>query len=35
MEPDARKLAGAITGRALYDGRINATEALQILKGAA
>ena len=34
MRPDARKLAGAITGRALYDGRINATEALQILRAA-
>jgi phosphoribosylformimino-5-aminoimidazole carboxamide ribotide isomerase len=34
-KPDASKLAGAITGRALYDGRINAREALQILKSAA
>ncbi len=34
MQPDARKLAGAITGRALYDGRINAAEALQILRAA-
>jgi phosphoribosylformimino-5-aminoimidazole carboxamide ribotide isomerase len=34
-KPDAHKLAGAITGRALYDGRINAGEALQILKSAA
>ena len=34
VRPDARKLAGAITGRALYDGRINATEALQILRAA-
>ncbi len=33
-KPDARKLAGAITGRALYDGRINAQEALSILKAA-
>ncbi len=34
MLPDARKLAGAITGRALYDGRINASEALSILRAA-
>jgi phosphoribosylformimino-5-aminoimidazole carboxamide ribotide isomerase len=34
-QPDARKLAGAITGRALYDGRIDAKEALSILKAAA
>jgi phosphoribosylformimino-5-aminoimidazole carboxamide ribotide isomerase len=33
--PEARKLEGAITGRALYDGRITAGEALQILKDAA
>ncbi|MCG6859475.1 MAG: 1-(5-phosphoribosyl)-5-[(5-phosphoribosylamino)methylideneamino]imidazole-4-carboxamide isomerase [Salaquimonas sp.] len=32
--PDAAKLAGAISGRALYDGRIDAKEALEILKGA-
>ena len=32
--PDARKLAGAISGRALYDGRIDAAEALQILRAA-
>ena len=32
MRPDARKLAGAITGRALYDGRIDAAEALSILR---
>jgi phosphoribosylformimino-5-aminoimidazole carboxamide ribotide isomerase len=30
--PDARKLEGAISGRALYDGRINPKEALAILK---
>jgi phosphoribosylformimino-5-aminoimidazole carboxamide ribotide isomerase len=35
MQPDARKLAGAITGRALYDGRLNAGEALALLKDAA
>ena len=34
MMPDAKKLAGAITGRALYDGRIDAVEALQILRAA-
>jgi phosphoribosylformimino-5-aminoimidazole carboxamide ribotide isomerase len=34
-KPDARKLAGAITGRALYDGRLNAGEALALLKDAA
>jgi phosphoribosylformimino-5-aminoimidazole carboxamide ribotide isomerase len=31
LQPDARKLAGAITGRALYDGRINANEALNLI----
>jgi phosphoribosylformimino-5-aminoimidazole carboxamide ribotide isomerase len=35
MKPDAHKLAGAITGRALYDGRLNAGEALALLKDAA
>jgi phosphoribosylformimino-5-aminoimidazole carboxamide ribotide isomerase len=34
MKPDARKLAGAITGRALYDGRIDAGEALKLLRAA-
>jgi phosphoribosylformimino-5-aminoimidazole carboxamide ribotide isomerase len=33
-QPDARKLAGAITGRALYDGRIKPDEALSILRAA-
>lgn len=32
--PDARKLAGAISGRALYDGRIDPAEALAILRAA-
>jgi phosphoribosylformimino-5-aminoimidazole carboxamide ribotide isomerase len=32
-QPDARKLEGAISGRALYDGRIDPTEALAILRG--
>jgi phosphoribosylformimino-5-aminoimidazole carboxamide ribotide isomerase len=31
--PDAKKLDGAISGRALYDGRIDPTEALAILRG--
>jgi len=34
MQPDARKLEGAITGRALYDGRLDAAEALNMLKAA-
>jgi len=33
-KPDARKLEGAIAGRALYDGRLNAAEALRMLRGA-
>jgi phosphoribosylformimino-5-aminoimidazole carboxamide ribotide isomerase len=32
LQPDAKKLEGAITGRALYDGRINASEALSLLR---
>jgi len=31
--PDAARLAGAISGRALYDGRIDAAEALAVLAG--
>ncbi len=31
--PDAARLAGAISGRALYDGRIDPAEALAILAG--
>ncbi|MDN5929058.1 MAG: 1-(5-phosphoribosyl)-5-[(5-phosphoribosylamino)methylideneamino]imidazole-4-carboxamide isomerase [Hyphomicrobiales bacterium] len=31
--PDAQKLEGAISGRALYDGRIDPKEALAILNG--
>ncbi|CAN7355318.1 1-(5-phosphoribosyl)-5-[(5-phosphoribosylamino)methylideneamino]imidazole-4-carboxamide isomerase [Rhizobium sp. LjRoot30] len=34
LEPDAAKLEGAITGRALYDGRIDPTEALALIKAA-
>jgi phosphoribosylformimino-5-aminoimidazole carboxamide ribotide isomerase len=33
LEPRARKLQGAIAGRALYDGRLDAAEALALLKG--
>ncbi|MGY6709939.1 MAG: 1-(5-phosphoribosyl)-5-[(5-phosphoribosylamino)methylideneamino]imidazole-4-carboxamide isomerase [Rhizobiaceae bacterium] len=32
--PDAAKLEGAISGRALYDGRIDPEEALGVLRGA-
>jgi phosphoribosylformimino-5-aminoimidazole carboxamide ribotide isomerase len=35
LQPDARKLAGAISGRALYDGRIDPTQALQLIAKAA
>ncbi|MBP0617237.1 1-(5-phosphoribosyl)-5-[(5-phosphoribosylamino)methylideneamino]imidazole-4-carboxamide isomerase [Jiella mangrovi] len=31
--PDAVKLEGAISGRALYDGRLDAAEALKVLAG--
>jgi len=34
LEPRAKKLAGAIAGRALYDGRLNATEALRLIRNA-
>lgn len=34
-EPDAQVLEGAISGRALYDGRIDSREALALLKGVA
>ena len=33
LEPRAKKLEGAIAGRALYDGRIDPAEALGILRG--
>ena len=33
-EPDARKLEGAIAGRALYDGRLDPAEAIGMLKAA-
>ncbi len=32
--PDAKKLEGAIAGRALYDGRLDAKEAIAMLKAA-
>ncbi|MUO82322.1 1-(5-phosphoribosyl)-5-[(5-phosphoribosylamino)methylideneamino]imidazole-4-carboxamide isomerase [Agrobacterium vitis] len=34
LEPDARKLEGAISGRALYDGRIDPAEALALIADA-
>ena len=34
LEPRAQKLAGAIAGRALYDGRLDAAEALAVLRAA-
>jgi phosphoribosylformimino-5-aminoimidazole carboxamide ribotide isomerase len=34
LQPDASKLEGAISGRALYDGRIDPTEALDLIKAA-
>lgn len=33
MQPDAAKLEGAITGRALYDGRLDPEEALAVIRG--
>ena len=32
LEPRARKLAGAIAGRALYDGRLDPAEALRLMR---
>lgn len=34
LEPRARKLEGAISGRALYDGRIDPAEALALIRNA-
>jgi phosphoribosylformimino-5-aminoimidazole carboxamide ribotide isomerase len=34
LDPRARKLAGAIAGRALYDGRLDAAEALKLIRAA-
>jgi phosphoribosylformimino-5-aminoimidazole carboxamide ribotide isomerase len=34
LEPRAQSLEGAIAGRALYDGRLNAKEALALIRAA-
>jgi phosphoribosylformimino-5-aminoimidazole carboxamide ribotide isomerase len=34
LEPDCRILEGAISGRALYDGRLDAKEALKLIRAA-
>ncbi len=34
LEPRARKLEGAISGRALYDGRLDAADAIALIKAA-
>ena len=34
LEPRARKLGGAIAGRALYDGRLDVPEALRLIRSA-
>lgn len=34
LEPRAKKLEGAIAGRALYDGRVDVAEALRLIKAA-
>jgi phosphoribosylformimino-5-aminoimidazole carboxamide ribotide isomerase len=34
LEPDCRILEGAISGRALYDGRLDAKEALSLIRAA-
>ena len=34
LEPDCARLAGAITGRALYDGRLDPKEALSLIQAA-
>jgi phosphoribosylformimino-5-aminoimidazole carboxamide ribotide isomerase len=34
LEPRAQKLEGAIAGRALYDGRLDAAEALALIRDA-
>jgi phosphoribosylformimino-5-aminoimidazole carboxamide ribotide isomerase len=34
LEPRAKKLAGAIAGRALYDGRLDPAEALRLIRSA-
>ena len=35
LEPDCRRIAGAIAGRALYDGRLDATAALKLINAKA
>jgi phosphoribosylformimino-5-aminoimidazole carboxamide ribotide isomerase len=35
LEPRAKKLEGAIAGRALYDGRLDAKEALELIRAGA
>jgi phosphoribosylformimino-5-aminoimidazole carboxamide ribotide isomerase len=32
LEPQASRLAGAIAGRALYDGRLDAAQALRLIR---
>src|SRR5262249_22747616 len=34
LQPCAKKLAGAIAGRALYDGRLDPTDALRLIRTA-
>jgi len=34
LEPRARKLAGAIAGRAIYDGRLDPAAALGLIRAA-
>jgi phosphoribosylformimino-5-aminoimidazole carboxamide ribotide isomerase len=34
LQPDCKKLAGAITGRALYDGRLDPAAALKLIRDA-
>jgi phosphoribosylformimino-5-aminoimidazole carboxamide ribotide isomerase len=34
LQPRAKKLEGAIAGRALYDGRLDAAEALKLIREA-
>jgi phosphoribosylformimino-5-aminoimidazole carboxamide ribotide isomerase len=34
LQPRAKKLEGAIAGRALYDGRLDAAEALELIREA-
>jgi phosphoribosylformimino-5-aminoimidazole carboxamide ribotide isomerase len=34
LAPRAEKLEGAISGRALYDGRLDAAEAIALIKAA-